>query len=334
MNKIKLSICIPTYNMGNFLSDTIKSIVGNLSSEISKNLEICISDNASTDNSSEVIAQWRQKTTIPIIYVKNEQNLGADANFLKVIEISTGDYCWFLGADDRIVTEKIPDIYNLCKKMEFDIILGDRINTNVSGDILGNQYYAQHQMIVTTDNFSDYLMRSDTIASIYSYISSIIFKRQKWNNITKEQTDIVHSFLGSSYVHAFVLLAMLKNKGKMNYLHDVIVINRRDNDSFLQGNYFNRVKIDFNYIKIIKQVFGEKSEEANQINCLLRKERKFVHFLKAKYLLKEENKKDFFNFIQEHDIAYKSTILYTPKLIIGYLLNIYELIHFKRFKKS
>lgn len=331
---MKLSICIPIYNMGNFLNDTIKSIVGNLPSEISKNTEICISDNASTDNSSEVIAQWRQKTTIPIIYVKNEQNLGADANFLKVIEIATGDYCWFLGADDRIITEKIPFIYHICKNQEFDIILGDRINTNVSGDILGNQYYSKHQMIVTKDNFSDYLMNSDTIASIYSYISSIIFKREKWNNLIKAQADIVSSFLGSSYVHVFVLLAMLKNGAKMNYLHDVIVINRRDNDSFLQGNYFNRVKIDFNYIKIIKQVFGSKSEEAHQIIYLLRKERKFVHFLKAKYLLKEENKKEFIHFIQENDIAYKKIILYAPKFIIGYLLKLYELIHFKRFKKS
>ncbi len=334
MNEMKLSVCIPTYNMGNFLSDTIKSIVGNLPSEMSKNIEICITDNASTDNTSKIIAEWKQKTIIPIIYVKNEQNLGADANFLKVIEIATGDYCWFLGADDKIITEKIPDIYNLCQKMEFDIILGDRINTNVSGYILDNQYYSQHQMIVTKDNFSDYLMKSDTIASIYSYISSIIFKRQKWNNITKQQTDIVHSFLGSSYVHAFILLAMLKNGAKMKYLHDVIVINRRDNDSFLQGNYFNRLKIDFNYIKIIKQIFGDESEEAHKIIYLLHKERKLVHFLKAKYLLKEENKKDFFNFIQKHDIAYKRIILYTPKLIIGYLLNIYELIHFKRFKKS
>ena len=54
----KLSICIPTFNRGDFLKRLLVDILEN---ERSHEVEIVISDNASTDNTDEVVEFFKDK---------------------------------------------------------------------------------------------------------------------------------------------------------------------------------------------------------------------------------------------------------------------------------
>ena len=51
---VKFSICIPNYNYSKYISETINSLLN----QTYKNIEICISDNASTDKSIETIKKY------------------------------------------------------------------------------------------------------------------------------------------------------------------------------------------------------------------------------------------------------------------------------------
>jgi len=102
---IKLSICIPTYNRANFLGAAIDSVIKQATEEV----EIVISDNASTDHTEELVREYQ--TRFPRIrYHKAKENMGADRNFLKVAELATGEYCWLLGSDDALADGAISTV--------------------------------------------------------------------------------------------------------------------------------------------------------------------------------------------------------------------------------
>ena len=95
-NKI-LSICIPVYNRESELRDCLISIEKNYVDGI----EVVISDNKSTDNTIDVIKEFEKK--IPIIWMSKEIHSGFDENCINVISMSSGEYCWVLGSDDKVI---------------------------------------------------------------------------------------------------------------------------------------------------------------------------------------------------------------------------------------
>jgi glycosyltransferase involved in cell wall biosynthesis len=107
MNKDTLplvSICIPTHNSGETLGETMSSIIG----QSYPRLEILVVDNDSTDNTIEV-AQCFKDTRVTIHV--NPQNIGAEGNFNRCIELANGAYTAIYHADDlytaRMVAEQV-----------------------------------------------------------------------------------------------------------------------------------------------------------------------------------------------------------------------------------
>ncbi len=95
MNSPFFSICIPNFNYGNYLHETIDSVL----SQDFNDFEICIADNKSTDNSWEVITEYTNKHN-NIKAIQNTQNLGFAGNLDAVSKISTGKWMIMLSSDD------------------------------------------------------------------------------------------------------------------------------------------------------------------------------------------------------------------------------------------
>ena len=113
-NKIFLSIAIPTYNRANFLENLLNTIMPQ--AEKFKGLvQICISNNDSTDNTREIVAKFKEKYPGFIKYNENKKNLGGDKNVLKVIEMCDGDFVWTFGDDDSIIDNGLKTVINFIK---------------------------------------------------------------------------------------------------------------------------------------------------------------------------------------------------------------------------
>ena len=76
MGKPLLSICIPTYNRSEYLKESIDSIICQ-EEFISKQVEIVIADNASTDD-TEITAKFYAQNYENILYFRNEKNINND----------------------------------------------------------------------------------------------------------------------------------------------------------------------------------------------------------------------------------------------------------------
>lgn len=84
-----LSICIPTYNRSEYLAKSLDSLVC-LPEFNSSEVEVVISDNASTDDTKQVVKNYSDKYK-NISYYKNDENI-KDGNFPTVIKLAHGTF--------------------------------------------------------------------------------------------------------------------------------------------------------------------------------------------------------------------------------------------------
>lgn len=262
-----LSICIPTYNRSKYLNEAISSIISQITSEYYNLIELCISDNFSTDNTDEVIHYWKKSSSLNIIYHKNSENMGADQNYIQVVKIANSDFCWFLGSDDKMEPGALDHILTLIKARSADIIIGSRYDYNFEmTHKLNNPVPPLEKLFSEPHIFNNTLEAISNTTYALGYLSILIFNREKWNAIQGYEP-----YLGTAYVHVYILLSMMKYEAKTMYYPIPIVGWRSDNDFFLEDlKLFGRIQIDVEgYYKIAGDVFGYHSIEHRTITNLI-----------------------------------------------------------------
>src|SRR5882762_3705066 len=95
---MKISLCIPQYNRIDYLLKNLAII----EKQTYPDIEISISDDASTDATREYIENLKTTYKYPIVSYYNPVNIGYDANLRKSLEMATGSYCLILGNDDSL----------------------------------------------------------------------------------------------------------------------------------------------------------------------------------------------------------------------------------------
>ncbi|GGD16795.1 glycosyltransferase family 2 protein [Hyunsoonleella pacifica] len=94
---LKVSIITPTYNSESFIQTTIRSVID----QTYTNWELLIIDDASTDNTLNIVNKFTSKHKNKNIYViKNHSNQGAAITRNQGIENASGDIIAFLDSDD------------------------------------------------------------------------------------------------------------------------------------------------------------------------------------------------------------------------------------------
>jgi glycosyltransferase involved in cell wall biosynthesis len=106
--KALVSICIPTYNGAPFITEAMDSAIA----QTYPNLEIVVSDDASTDGTLDIIETYKTKTNIPI-YIYHHQPKGIGANWNHCIKHAKGDYIKFLFQDDVLALTCVEKMVNI-----------------------------------------------------------------------------------------------------------------------------------------------------------------------------------------------------------------------------
>lgn len=101
MSKL-VSVITPTYNCGDYIEDTIKSVIN----QTYANWEMIIVDDKSTDNTEELVRKYAEADS-RIKYYKLEHNSGAAVARTKAMEMAKGNYMAFLDSDDLWTDNKL-----------------------------------------------------------------------------------------------------------------------------------------------------------------------------------------------------------------------------------
>lgn len=236
---MRLSICIPTYNRApelRQLLDTIASQAGH-----ALDFDIVISDNASTDGTAEMVADYVGKG-MPIHYHRAAENVGFDRNILKVVDLAAGEFCWLFGSDDLMEAGALAAIGDALQRYP-----------EISAISVGSQGYNRDlaERIVVTDNIatqfnSETLLRGReepvaTIGPWMGYMTSLIVRRSLWQAGVRRAN--IEPYL-RGYVHLYVAARMLEDRSTWLCLPQRVVGCRTGNDSYAGNDEFARTRLD------------------------------------------------------------------------------------------
>lgn len=142
-----LTIAIPTHNRSQYLDTNLFHLCGQLKKDESR-LQILISDNNSTDKTSEIVNKYISRG-FDITYQKNDENIGADNNFIQCFTMSKGKYVLIMGDDDILLEGAVENILNILEKSDYGIVylssypfkenfIAEKPQHNLSGYIVYN----------------------------------------------------------------------------------------------------------------------------------------------------------------------------------------------------
>ena len=119
MNNPLVSIIMPAYNVENYISNSILSVI----SQTYSNWELIVVDDGSEDKTAEIIKKY-QLLDHRIIYIFQKNSRQSQARNT-AISYSSGKYIAFLDADDLWMPEKLSVSIDLLIKDECDLIFTD-----------------------------------------------------------------------------------------------------------------------------------------------------------------------------------------------------------------
>lgn len=113
----KVSIIIPAYNVENYITECLLSIV----KQTLKDIEIIVINDGSTDNTGELISEFAQLD--PRINYISQSNSGQSATRNLGLKIAKGEYISFVDSDDWIDNHFLEKLYNSAISNDCDIAI-------------------------------------------------------------------------------------------------------------------------------------------------------------------------------------------------------------------
>ena len=198
IHKPILSLCIPTYNRRDKLARLLNGIQLNLLNAAGK-IEICISDNASTDGTNELLQELSTCQYIRVF--RQSMNRGFDKNYSSVFSMARGKYVWILGDDDTIVEKGLEKLLLLLEDESPDYVYVHIVSTYNNSPI----YFPNIKPGKYSENTLHSMLCKEGL-DMFGFIGSHIFPKTSFNIL--KNSDEEHT---SGWPHLALLLATSEN---------------------------------------------------------------------------------------------------------------------------
>lgn len=197
-----VSIVIPSYNHARYLAQCIESAL----SQSFRDFELLIIDDASVDNSRDIIQQYAKQDD-RIKYWFHEHNQGIPSTFNEGLERASGKYYASLGSDDIWLPHKLETQVALLKENEDLVVWSEGQIIDTAGKPTGEFFTKRHQ--ATTKQKSGNIFE-ELLQGNFIFGSSLIVKREnalriKFNESLKYLNDFLFEVeLAEKYPYYFI----------------------------------------------------------------------------------------------------------------------------------
>jgi len=168
-----VSVIIPVFNKEEHLYDCLKSLLENSHS----NLEIICVDDASTDQSRQIIANFTTDDKRLRSHFL-ESNQGASAARNLGLNLATGDYIAFLDADDVAPPQSLTNLVQRAEDTDADIVRGKI--TGLGED--GNRHILAAEKLLHDRDADRVLWAEEESLWFYWYFTANLYRRQFLTN--------------------------------------------------------------------------------------------------------------------------------------------------------
>lgn len=279
-----LSICIPTFNRGEYIGETLESIIN----QIEAGVEVVIVDGGSTDNTESVVADY-QKICPEIHYFKSKyvkkypSNEGFDRDCNYAVELASGEYCWLMTDDDLIMSGAIKRILQEVDKNYVLIIANTEIrNKDLSKLLTAKRPDISHDLVYTPEEFEQF---AKLVFNHLTYLGAVIIKKSFWMNVNREK------YFGTGFIHIGVIFDT-PIKGKILVTSNPLITIRWGNAMWADGSSRAFQLWMFTWPELVWS-FSTISDESKRSVCLKdpwKKLEKLLSFRVGGYYSKVEYK--------------------------------------------
>lgn len=225
-NSCKISVIVPVYNVENYLSRCLDSLI----SQTLRDIEIICVNDGSTDKSLVILRDYAQKDSR--IKVINQENTGVSVARNNALEVAIGEFIGFVDSDDWVSPDFYENLYNGAVENNAEIACSNIIKTFENKK---ESNFLMYKKMQVSETISDKL----EVARIpeFNYIWNRIYKREALikNNIKFLESNLFEDALFS--LKALTLLGKMVTVKKGAYYYF-------DNKNSLTNNS-NLLKTDF-----------------------------------------------------------------------------------------
>lgn len=258
MSYFTLTIGIPTYNGGKYLSDAIDSVLCQLPDIHGVRIEILISDNASTDRTSDIVKKYIIDYPGTITYIINKINVGYDRNVDNLFKVALGEYVWLLGDDDMLAPGSIIKFLKILKEYK-DVAIFVFPFSTLDINTGKRNWVPKYGSDVFCESGDEFLQKSLWQSAA---LSSLCIQTNYWN---KENLD---EFMGSQWVHVGGMIKIMRHERTGYIVSDEMVVVRVSNSRWSEHNG-NQLKIGLKHLLVLESMraFGY---DLRTFNCFLK----------------------------------------------------------------
>ena len=258
----KVSIIIPVYNIEKYLSRCLDSII----SQTYKNLEIICVNDGSTDNSLNILEQYKKLDNR--IIVMSTENFGQGAARNTGMELATGKYMMFSDSDDYMSSNMVELLLDCITQSESEVVASDFYTNNAHREL--NQKYFRHRQFANLQPNTKFINIDVNDIMNYLYVTVTCWGKiflsdfLKNNNIQFPPNNInddvifwadVYSRLKklaytpqAPYFYRRRAGSLMKLRNER--IFDIIIAHRRVKEIFIQNNMYEKIKNIADYIMI------------------------------------------------------------------------------------
>lgn len=122
MDRIKVSILVPAYNVEAYLDECLQSLL----SQTLKEIEIVVVDDGSTDRTATIAERYAANDPhIHVVRLSKHQGVSYARNVC--LAQAQGEYLSFVDSDDTITPTAMEELYDRAKATKADIVLGSML---------------------------------------------------------------------------------------------------------------------------------------------------------------------------------------------------------------
>lgn len=241
INTTKISIGIPTYNGERYLVQAIESVVTQLSDIPGREIEILVSDNASTDGTGDIVKEYIAHYPDIFSYTRNPENVGYDRNVDNLFKVARGDYLWLLGDDDMLIPGAVRELFTLIENHnDVEVFCLSHSFLNIESE--EKNWKPQFESDVLCNDGNDFLQRSLWSTSA---LSSMCIRRASWNRESLEK------YIGSQWIHIGGMLEIMKHQAKGFIIAKEMVVVRVQNPRWA-GHFGNQLEVGFKHLALFE----------------------------------------------------------------------------------
>lgn len=208
-----VSVCVYNYEYGRFLSQCLESV----GEQTYRNIEICFSDNASTDNSWEIALDFSCRYSGRMALTRNRNNFGAQCNQDNTMHDARGKYMLFLCSDDAVEPSFIDRCVTLLEK--FPSAAFAMVHRHIMDDdgriTVEPPFYDRTCLIPGDEQTPVYMM-----TSVNPSISQVLYRREQFHEKNSIGTH------NSRWFGARILDFNLCCDYPMIYINEPLLLNR------------------------------------------------------------------------------------------------------------